>query len=143
MKNNGNHIGELGRLTIGMSAETRVLVVRDMTIGHFVPGMPVVYATPIMILHMEMTAGAAIASWLPDGFVSVGMEVNVRHLAATPIGHAVRAIARLTQIEARSVIFEVEAWNDVRKIGEGTHRRGIVDVSEFERRFGVRETAAA
>jgi fluoroacetyl-CoA thioesterase len=143
MKNHDNHISALGRLTIGMSAETRVLVVRDMTIGHFVPAMPLVYATPIMILHMEMTAGAAIASWLPDGFVSVGMEVNVRHLAATPMGHAVRASARLTHIEARSVIFEVEAWNDVRKIGEGTHRRGIVDVSEFERRFGVRETAAA
>ena len=140
MKNHGNYISALGRLTIGMSAETRVLVVRDMTIGHFVPAMPLVYATPIMILHMEMTAGEAIASWLPDGFVSVGM---VRHLAATPMGHPVRAIARLTRIEARSVIFEVEAWNDVRKIGEGTHRRGIVEVSEFERRFGVRDTAAA
>ena len=49
MKNNGNYISALGRLTIGMSAETRVLVVRDMTIGHFVPAMPLVYATPIMI----------------------------------------------------------------------------------------------
>jgi fluoroacetyl-CoA thioesterase len=133
----------LGKLTIGMSAETRIPVTREMTIGHFVPGMPQVYATPIMILHMEMASGAAIASWLPDGFVSVGMEVNVRHLAATPIGLTVRVIARLTHIEAKSVVFEIEAWNGVRKIGEGTHRRGIVNVPEFERRFGVRDVAAA
>lgn len=143
MKAHGNHTNPLDGLTIGMSAEMRVLVVRDMTIGHFVPDMPLVYATPIMILHMEMAAGAAIASWLPNGFVSVGMEVNVRHLAATPIGHDVRVIARLAHIEARSVIFELEAWNDVRNIGEGTHGRGIVGVSECERRFGVRETTAA
>jgi fluoroacetyl-CoA thioesterase len=101
--------------------------------------MPLVYATPIMILHMEMASGAAIASWLPDGFVSVGMEVNVHHLAATPVRGMVRVFARLIQIEARSVVFEVEAWNEVRKIGEGTHRRGIVNVAEFERRYGVNE----
>jgi fluoroacetyl-CoA thioesterase len=136
----GFHVSALGQLTIGMSAETRIAVTRDMTIGHFVPGMPLVYATPIMILHMEMASGAAIASWLPDGFVSVGMEVNVRHLAATPVRGTVRVIARLIQIEARSVVFEVEACSDVRKIGEGVHRRGIVNVAEFERRFGVNET---
>jgi fluoroacetyl-CoA thioesterase len=132
-----------GNLTIGMSAEMQLLVTRQMTIGHFVPGMPHVYATPMMVLHMEMAAGSTIADALPDGFVSVGMEVNIRHLAATPIGSAVRAIARVTGIGAKSVIFDVEAWNEVRKIGEGTHRRGIVNVPEFERRFGVRENAPA
>jgi fluoroacetyl-CoA thioesterase len=133
----------LGNLTVGMSAEMQLLVTRQMTIGYFVPGMPHVYATPMMVLHMEMAAGAAIADALPHGFVSVGMEVNIRHLAATPIGGAVRAIARVTGIGAKSVIFDVEAWNDVRKIGEGTHRRGIVNVPEFEKRFGVRENALA
>jgi fluoroacetyl-CoA thioesterase len=76
----------LGNLTIGMSAEMQLLVTRQMTIGYFVPGMPYVYATPMMVLHMEMAAGSAIADALPAGFVSVGMEVNIRHLAATPIG---------------------------------------------------------
>ena len=133
----------LGNLTIGMSAEMQLLVTRQMTIGYFVPGMPCVYATPIMVLHMEMAAGSAIADALPAGFVSVGMEVDIRHLAATPIGGAVRAIARVTGIGAKSVIFDVEAWNDAGKIGEGTHRRGIVNVLEFERRFGVREKALA
>jgi fluoroacetyl-CoA thioesterase len=100
-----------------------------------------VYATPMMILHMEMAAGSAIASSLLAGFVSVGMEVDVRHLAATPVGCKVRAIARVMGIEAKQVLFAVEAWNEVRKIGEGTHRRGIVNVREFEKRFGVRQDA--
>jgi predicted thioesterase len=124
-----------------MSAELKLVIAREMTIGHFVAGMPLVYATPMMILHMEMAAGSAIADVLPQGFVSVGMEVNVRHLAATPIGCAVRAIAQVREIRARSVTFDVEAWNEVRKIGEGTHRRGIVNLPEFERRYGVREGA--
>jgi fluoroacetyl-CoA thioesterase len=134
-------MGFLNKVTVGMSAETRLVVMGEMTIGHFVLGMPRVYATPMMILHMEMAAGSAIASSLPAGFVSVGMQVNVRHLAATPIGCKVRTIARVTAIEAKQVLFAVEAWNEVRKIGDGTHRRGIVNVREFEERLGVRQDA--
>ena len=129
----------LNDVRIGMTAEQAVTVTSGMTIGHFVAGMPQVYATPIMILHMEMASGSAIASHLPAGFVSVGMEVKVRHLAATPVGRKVRAIARVIELDAKSVVFEVEAWDGDRKIGDGTHRRGIVNVEEFERRFGVGE----
>ena len=130
-----------GNLKIGMSSELKLVVTREMTIGHFVAGMPLVYATPMMILHMEMAAGSAVADALPKGFVSVGTEVNIRHLAATPIGCTVRAIARVTGLAARSVIFDVEAWNETRKIGEGTHRRSVVNLREFEKRFGVKESA--
>jgi hypothetical protein len=76
----------LENVRIGMTAEKIVTVTSDMTVGHFVAHMPRVYATPMMILHMEMASGAAIAPRLPDGFVSVGMDVKVRHLAATPVG---------------------------------------------------------
>jgi fluoroacetyl-CoA thioesterase len=130
-------------LAIGMFAEHNVIITREMTIGHFVTGMPHVYATPMMVLHMEMASGSAIASSLLPGFVSVGMGINVRHLAATPIGRKVRAIARVTGIDGRSIFFALEAWNDERKIGEGTHRRGIVNVRDFEQRFGVREEVLA
>ena len=82
---------------------------------------------------MEMASGSAIASHLPEGFVSVGMDVKVRHLAATPVGRTVRAISRVIEIDPKSVVFEVEAWDGNRKIGDGTHRRGIVNVR------GVRE----
>ena len=131
----------LENVRIGMTAEKTVTVTSEMTVGHFVANMPQVYATPMMILHMEMASGSAIASHLPEGFISVGMDVKVRHLAATPVGRTVRAIARVIQIEPKSVVFEVEAWDGDRKIGDGTHRRGIVNVDEFEKRFGARQLA--
>jgi predicted thioesterase len=130
-------------VTIGMTAEKTVTVTSEMTVSHFVANMPHVYATPMMILHMEMASGSSIASYLPEGFVSVGMDVKVRHLAATPVGRTVRAIARVVKIEPKSVVFEVEAWNGDRKIGDGTHRRGIVNLVEFERRFGVKQFATS
>ncbi len=126
-----------------MAAETKVTVTPEMTVGHVVPGMPAVYGTPTMILHMEMAAGSAIQSSLPAGYVSVGMTVNVRHLAATPIGRTVRAIARVARIEEKSVVFDVEAWDGDRKIGDGMHRRGVVNVVEFEKRFGVTKPEVA
>jgi len=129
----------LARVTMGMSAQNTVTVTSDMTVGHFVADMPRVYATPIMILHMEIASGSAIASHLPEGFVSVGMDVKVRHLAATPVGRTIRTTARVIEIDRTSVVFEVEAWDDGRKIGDGTHRRGIVNVAEFEKRFGVKQ----
>jgi fluoroacetyl-CoA thioesterase len=65
--------------------------------------------------------------------------VKVRHLAATPVGRTVRAISRVIDIDRKSVVFEVEAWDGDRKIGDGTHRRSIVNVTEFEKRFGVKQ----
>jgi fluoroacetyl-CoA thioesterase len=129
----------LAKITIGVAGEKIVIVTSEMTVGHFVANMPQVYATPMMILHMEMASGSAIALHLPDGFVSVGMDVKVRHLAATPVGRTVRAMSRVIDIDRKSVAFEVEAWDGDRKIGDGTHRRGIVNVTEFEKRFGVEQ----
>jgi fluoroacetyl-CoA thioesterase len=131
----------LAKVRIGMTAEKIVTVTPEMTVGHFVADMPEVYATPMMILHMEMASGSAIASHLPEGFVSVGMDVKIRHLAATPVGRKVRAISRVIRIDPKSVVFEVEAWDGDRKIGDGAHRRGVVNVREFEKRFGVRQLA--
>jgi fluoroacetyl-CoA thioesterase len=133
----------LDKVILGMTAEKKVTVMPEMTVGHVVPGMPAVYGTPTMILHMEMAAGLAIQPSLPAGYVSVGMMVNIRHLAATPIGRTVRAIARVAKVGEKSILFEVEAWDGDRKIGDGTHRRGVVNVAEFESRFGVTKPEAA
>jgi fluoroacetyl-CoA thioesterase len=116
-------VGVLDNLAIGMTSETTTTVSPEMTVGHFVAGVPQVHATPMMILHMQMASGAAIASHLPEGFVSVGMDVKV---------------ARVLEIDRKSVVFEVEAWDGNRKICDGTHRQGIVNVVEFEKRFGVK-----
>jgi fluoroacetyl-CoA thioesterase len=140
---NEEDMDALDNVMIGMTAEKTVTVTSDMTVGHFVAQMPQVYATPMMILHMEMASGSAIATHLPEGFVSVGMDVKVRHLAATPVGRTVRALSRVVKIDPKSVVFQVEAWEGDRKIGDGTHRRGIVNLTEFEQRYGVRQLAAS
>lgn len=133
----------LDNVIVGMAAEKNVTVTPELTVGHVVPGMPAVYGTPMMILHMEMAAGSAVQAFLPAGYVSVGMMVNVRHLAATPVGRTVCAIARVARVEDKSILFEVEAWDGGRKIGDGSHRRGVVNVAEFERRFGVTKVTMA
>src|SRR6266478_2007106 len=101
---NEEEMDALDMFAIGVTAEKTATVTSEMTVGHFVPNMPQVYATPMMILHMEMAAGSAIASYLPEGFVSVGMDVKVRHLAATPVGRTVCAISRVIKIDPKSVV---------------------------------------
>ena len=125
----------LENVKAGMTAEKSVTVTPDLTVGHFVPHMPLVYATPMMILLMELAAADAIARHLPEGFVSVGTEVNVRHLAATPVGRVVRAVARVTGVKGRGVLFAVEAWDRARKIGDGSHGRGVDNVASFAKRM--------
>ena len=124
-------------IKIGMSAERTLIVPSERTVGHFVPGMPMVYATPMMILEMEMASGDAINQYLKPGWVTVGTEVDIRHLAATPVGARVRTTARVIAVERRVIRFEVEAFDDKRRIGEGRHARGLVNVEAFTKRLGV------
>jgi fluoroacetyl-CoA thioesterase len=123
-------------IKIGMSAERSLIVPPERTVGHFVPGMPMVYATPMMILEMELVSGDAINSCLEPGWVTVGTEVDIRHLAATPVGATVRTLARVVGVERRVIRFEVEAFDDKRRIGEGRHARGLVNIEAFTKQFG-------
>jgi predicted thioesterase len=123
-------------ITAGMSAERVLTVTPDMTVRHFVPTMPAVYATPMMILAMEMTSVDAITAVLPEGWVTVGTEVDIRHLAATPVGHEVRTRSRVIAVERKVIRFEVEAFDGDRRIGEGRHARGLINVASFARRLG-------
>ena len=124
-------------IKIGMSAERTLVVPAERTVGHFVPHMPMVYATPMMILEMEMTSGDAIRDHLQPGWVTVGTEVDIRHLAATPVGSTVRTTAKVIAVERRVIRFEVEAFDDRRRIGEGRHARGLVNVDAFTKRLGA------
>jgi fluoroacetyl-CoA thioesterase len=119
----------------GMSAERALVVPADHTVGHFVPGMPMVYSTPMMILEMELTSVDAIKGHLAPGWITVGIEVDIRHLAASSVGAAVRTLARVTAVERRVIRFEVEAFDGGRKIGEGRHARGLVNVAAFNKRL--------
>jgi predicted thioesterase len=122
-------------IPIGASASKSIVVARDMTVAHFHSDMPEVYGTPMMIYLMEVAAAEAIAGFLPQGWGSVGALVNVKHLAATPVGFTVTARAEVVSVSERLVNFTVEAHDGVEKIGEGTHTRGIINLERFEARF--------
>jgi predicted thioesterase len=124
-------------ITVGMSAERTLIVTPDRTVKHFVPKMPAVFATPMMIMEMEMASADAIAPHLAQGWVTVGTEVDIRHLAASSIGAKVRTIARVIAVERRVIRFEVQAFEGERMIGEGRHARGLVNVASFEKRLGA------
>ena len=129
--------GPLEKVRVGMTGRTEVVVTRELTVGAHVEGMPFVYATPMMILAMEMASGEAVKAHLPPGWVTVGTAVNVRHLAPTPMGRTVVATSRVIEVAERSILFAVEAHEGDRLIGEGTHRRGAVNLEGFARRFGA------
>jgi fluoroacetyl-CoA thioesterase len=124
-------------IKVGMSAERTLVVPPERTVGHFVPGMPMVYATPMMIMEMEMASGDAIKPCLEPGWVTVGTEVDIRHLAAAPVGAVIRTTARVIAVERRVIRFEVEAFDGERRIGEGRHARGLVNVETFTKRFAA------
>jgi predicted thioesterase len=124
-------------IQVGMSAERILVVPPEQTVGHFVDGMPMVFATPMMILQMELTSGDAIRNRLKSGWVTVGTEVNIKHLAASPVGATVRTTAKVIAVERRVIRFEVASFHGERKIGEGLHARGLVNVESFNKRFGV------
>jgi predicted thioesterase len=119
---------------LGAKAELTIAVTREMTVAHFVEAMPEVYGTPIMIFHMESTAGAALSSYLPEGWVSVGVVVNVKHLAATPVGARVTVRAEVIAVDGATVTFKVEAHDGFDKIGEGLHVRAAVEMARFMKR---------
>jgi predicted thioesterase len=89
----------------------------------------------MMIMLMERASGAAVAGHLPVGWVTVGSEVDIRHLAPTPVGRTVTATARVLEVDGRSILFAVEAHDGVRTIGEGRHRRGAVNLKRFAERY--------
>ena len=127
------------RVPVGASAESRVAVTPELTVGHGVPGMPLVYGTPFMIWLMEVASYNAAAPHLAQGWVSVGTEVNVKHLAATPVGRSVTATSIITAVSEREIRFAVRAHDGVRLIGEGVHVRAPVELARFERRMREKE----
>ena len=124
-------------IKIGMSAERTLVVPPERTVGHFVPDMPMVYATPMMILEMEMASGDAVRDHLQPGWITVGTEVDIRHIGASLVGSLVRTTAKVVAVERRVIRFEVEAFEGERKIGDGRHARGLVNLASFNKRLGT------
>lgn len=118
-------------LTPGIKGEATTTVVHENTAAAVGAGGVEVFGTPMMVALMENAAWAAVAKELDDGHVTVGTVVNVKHLAATPLGQRVRATAELIEIDGRRLVFRVEAHDEKQKIGEGLHERFIVNLERF------------
>ena len=118
-------------LSPGLKAEVRRKVTPDITARHLGSGNVEVLATPAMIALMEQAAVRAVDPLLPEGQKTVGVAVEVKHLAPTPVGMEVSARAELIEVDGRKLLFKVEAHDEKEKVGEGLHRRVIIDVERF------------
>ena len=118
-------------ITVGMKAEVGTLVEREDTAKEVGSGDLLVYATPCMVALMEGAACEAIAEALPDTQTTVGIALNIEHISATPVGLDVRAEAEVTAVEGKVITFAVRAFDEVGEIGNGTHKRVIVNTQKF------------
>jgi fluoroacetyl-CoA thioesterase len=97
--------------------------------------LPQVLATPVMVLIMENAALNAIRPYLDPGESAVGTAIDVRHLAATPVGHLVRAEAEVVKVDGKRIEFKVSARDETEEIGVGTHQRVVIDLAAFNERL--------
>ena len=124
----------LAKVTPGLTGTAEIIVGPEHTAPFVGSGRIAVLATPVMINVIEAAALAAIEHLLPAGHQSLGIHLDVRHFAATPIGMRVRATAELIGIDGRTLTFRVEARDEREVIGDGTHQRVVVNVARFDER---------
>lgn len=118
-------------VTVGMKGITSTLVEREDTALEVGSGSLLVYATPCMVALMEGAACEAINAALPEDKSSVGVELSISHLSATPVGLEVRAEAEVISVEGSIITFQLTAFDEAGKIGEGTHKRAIISTQRF------------
>ena len=118
-------------ITVGMKAEVTTLVEREDTAKEVGSGSLLVYATPCMVALMEGAACEAIEEALGEDKTTVGIEMNIQHISATPVGLEVRAEAEVTAVDGKIITFSVKAFDEAGEIGNGTHKRAIVPVQKF------------
>jgi fluoroacetyl-CoA thioesterase len=125
---------DLSQLNPGRTGSAELLVGVEHSAPSIGSGLVPVLGTPVMINLIEAAALAAVERLLPPGHQSLGIHLDVRHFAATPIGMRVRATAELIAVDGRTLSFRVEARDDLEPIGDGTHQRVVVNVARFDQR---------
>jgi predicted thioesterase len=124
----------------GLTGEARTVVDASNIASAYGSGSIDVFSTPAMIGLMENAARNCVDPNLPSGSITVGTRVDVRHLAATPVGMTVVARAELTQVDGRRLVFTVTASDGSETIGDGTHERAIVDAARLLARASAKST---
>jgi fluoroacetyl-CoA thioesterase len=125
---------ELSSLRAGLRGSADLLVGAEHTAPHVGSGRVPVLATPVMINLIEAAALAAVEHLLPSGHQSLGIHLDIRHFAATPVGMRVWASCELTRIDGRTLVFTAEAHDEKEPIGGGSHQRVVVDIARFDQR---------
>ena len=128
-------------IPVGTVGHHPLLVTPEVTIDFLGSDEARVLSTPHMIAYMEWTARNAIKPFLDENEDSVGTTVNIRHLAATPVGMSVRFTATVLEVEDRRVVFRVEARDEKEVVGDGTHERFVINVPKFIARLATKRTA--
>ncbi len=123
-------------IRVGLSFISEQVVEPENTAQRYGSGLLQVFATPAMVALMECAALHAVKDFLSPGFDTVGVEINVKHVKATPLGMKVRSEATLTQIEGKRLVFAVKAYDEQGEIGFGTHVRYIIDSKKFMEKLG-------
>lgn len=124
----------------GLTGEADMTVTKDDTARRWESGLVPVFGTPSLVGLMENAAVKALEGRLPNGQTSVGGRMDVGHLAPTPVGMQVRAHAELVEIDGRRLVFHIEAWDQVERIGEATHERFVVDQDSFIAKAEAKQT---
>ena len=118
-------------IEIGMKGKVSSLVEKEDTAQEVGSGSLLVYATPCMAALMEGAACEAIASSLTETETTVGTELNIQHLSATPVGLEVWAEAEVTAVEGKQITFQINAFDEAGPIGTATHKRFLVQTQRF------------
>ena len=118
-------------ITVGMKGQASTLVEREDTAAEVGSGSLMVYATPCMVALMEGAACDAIEEALSETQTTVGTELNIQHVSATPVGLEVRAEAQVIAVDGKVITFQVNAYDEAGEIGKGTHKRVIVSSQRF------------
>jgi predicted thioesterase len=125
-------------VTVGATGTKSLVVATEHTAAQWGSGSLYVFSTPYMVALMEGAAVNAVDPLLPEGYQTVGTHLDVRHVAATPMGQKVMARAELVEVDGRRFIFRVEATDGAGIIGEGAHERFIIEVGRFLARVEAR-----
>ena len=118
-------------LVPGLTGEKHDIVTNENTALRYGSGSVAVYATPAMVGLMEGACLSLVDPLLAEGQGTVGTELNIKHIAATPVGMKVKAVAELKQMDGRRLVFEVHAYDEKEEIGHGSHERFIINVPKF------------
>ena len=125
-------------ITVGMKAEVFSFVEKEDTAKEVGSGSLLVYATPCMVALMEGAACEAIEEAMGDDKTSVGTELNIQHISATPVGMDVRAEAVVTAVDGKVITFEIHAYDESGEIGHGIHERFIINNEKFMSRVNAK-----